>query len=99
MAGRGKKNVARNIRIDQQLDTLIREFCAYDNRDEVDTCRRMWEVFLRDGFAEASRRLRAGEPWDAAAQRPAKSAAEHAADLVPLESDRPKASARGKRGA
>lgn len=90
----------KSIRFPVALDAQLQELCRRTTRHPPDVIRAAVEMLLADGLEAADARLRRGLLDDQPARRgPEKTVAEHAADVVPLESDRPRARQRGKRGA
>lgn len=91
----------KSIRFPLALDERLNELCRLTTRNPPDVIRAAVELLLDGGYEAADERLRRRlleAPRRDSATTP-KSAAEHAADLMPLESDRKREPRAGKRGA
>lgn len=68
-----------HVRLDEELERLLRDFCELTNRAEAHTIRAIVGMFFADGLATADRRLSA-KLWEseAAPKRPRPTAEERA---------------------
>jgi hypothetical protein len=91
----------RNLRLPVALDDQLEDFCSRTTRTPNDVIRFALQRLFADGLTSADELMSAA--LRATAQptgvRHDRSAAEHAADLMPLESDRKREPRAGKRGA
>ena len=63
------KPISRNLRLDEALDGVLRDFCVKTNRHEPHTIRAVLTLFFADGFETAERRLTTGL-WEPSKSEP-----------------------------